>query len=172
MNRRSNFLFGSIFVIIGILFLLKNLNIVQLRIFNIGYLMSNFWATLFLIIPGLAFHYSFFSGNRRSPGLLVPGGIFLVVGVTCQLSGIFNAWGILWPGYILAVAFGLFQLYLYGTRDKGLLIPVGILGGLSLIFFTTFSLREIFSFNVGRFLVPVIFILIGLIITFNGRKKQ
>lgn len=173
-NRRGNVVLGAIFVIIGVLLLLKTMNIldIYINIFDIGFLISRFWPAFFLIIPGLAFHYGFARGGRRDPGLLVPGGILLVLGIVFQINMLFGGWHILWPGYIFAVAFGLFELYLFGNRDKGLLIPVGILGGLSIIFFTSFSLKELFSFSVNRFLIPLVLIVIGLIIVFRGDSRR
>lgn len=170
MNRRNNVVMGAIFVILGVLFLLNNLKIFNMHysIFNIGYVISRFWPFLFLIIPGLAFHYAFFTGRKKEAGLLVPGGILLGIGITFQINMIFGWWNVLWPAYIMAVAVGLFELYVFGNREKGLLVPVGILGSLSIIFFA----KELFSFSAGKLLIPVIFIAIGLSIIFGGRLDK
>jgi hypothetical protein len=32
--------------------------------------------------------------------------------------------GVTWPVYLLATAFGLFELWLFGGKEKALLIPV------------------------------------------------
>ena len=138
MNRTGKTL-GSIFIIAGILFLLANLDIIDLHFLNIGFILSRFWPLLFLILPGLLFHMGFFAGRNKNPGLLVPGGILLVLGVAFQINMLFGGWDILWPVYIFSVAFGLFELYIFGGRDKALLIPVGILTCLSAVFFISFS---------------------------------
>jgi hypothetical protein len=170
MYRRNNTFLGAVFVGLGILFLLSNMNILHLNydIFNIGFLISRLWPLLFLIIPGLAFHYGFLTGKSRDAGLLVPGGILLVTGITCQLSYTFNVWHIMWPGFILAVSVGLFELYMFGSREKGLLIPVSILGGLSLIFFSM-TLSWWFDYSFKRYMVPVLLIIIGLVLLFKNR---
>lgn len=170
---RTNRILGAILVILGALFLLKNLNIVNplFDIFNFGNLISMFWPSLFLLLPGLLFHYGYAKGNKRSPGLLIPGGMLLVWGVTCQLSMIFNIWGATWPGFILGFAFGLYEFYLC-TKIKGLLIPIGILGGLSAIFFATFSLNELIGYNTRKSITPIVLIIIGLIVIFGGRRKK
>lgn len=169
--KRSGKVLGGILIILGALFLLDNLNIIDpiAEYFNIGFIIGKFWATLFLILPGLMFHLGFFSGNRRNPGLLVPGGILLVLGIVFQINMLIGGWSILWPLYIFSVAFGLFELYVFGSRDKGLLIPVGILGGISAIFFFSFSLGKILSFSTRSFVLPLVLIGAGLMVLFRGR---
>jgi hypothetical protein len=169
--RNTGKILGTILVGLGILFLLSNLGL-----FNFwslfGFIISKFWATLFITLPGLMFHWKFFSGSRRDPRILVPGGILLVIGVTMQFSTLFGGWDITWPFFIFAVAFGLFELYCFGNREKGLLIPVGILGGLSAIFFFSFSLSELLGFNTGPYAIPAVLIVIGIIILSGGKKGR
>jgi len=173
VNRTGKVL-GSIFIILGVLFLLKNLDIIEpfWSYFDIGTLVARFWPSLFLLLPGLLFHINFFSGKRRDPGVLVPGGILLVLGIAFQINMLFGGWDIMWPLYIFSVAFGLFELYTFGTRDKGLLIPIGILGGLSVIFFISFSASKFLSFNTKPFIVPAALIGIGLLVLFGGKGKS
>lgn len=167
-KRNGTMIVGLILILLGVVYLLKSFNIFEFYfdIFDIGFLVSTFWP-LVLIIPGLIFHYSFFTAKTSDAGLLVPGGILLVAGITCQLSMMFDLWGYLWPGFIFSVAVGLFELYLFGNKDKGLLIPVFILGGLSLIFFT-FSLGRIWLLR--TYLVPAILILGGILIVSRNRR--
>lgn len=168
MQNRSNFVFGFILVIIGVTFLLRNMNIINFDI-NIGFIFAYFWP-MFIIIPGLIMHLSYFGGRNVDPGILVPGGILLTVGATLQVSMLFNIWDITWPGYILAVAVGLFELYLFGTRDKALLIPVGILGGLSLIFIVTISIPLALDHSIGQYVVPIVLVLVGAALIFKDRS--
>ncbi|MCR4436734.1 MAG: hypothetical protein QHH06_14005 [Clostridiales bacterium] len=172
MDKRNSIALGVIFVVLGALFLMKSLNIVYFDIFDIGFILSKFWAAIFLILPGIAMHSIYFSGKNNSPGILVPAGILLVTGVTCQISALFHLWGALWPGYILAVAVGLFELYLFGGRKKGLLIPVAILGGMSLIFFNSFTFNWIFGRRFGDFFVPVLLILLGIMVIFKNSRPR
>ena len=173
MNNKTNKALGTILVIFGILFLFKNLNIMKpfFDVFNLGYIISKFWPSLFLLIPAFLFHYGFFSGRRKDPGLLVPGGILLVLGATFQINMLFGAWDVTWPLNIFAVAFGLFELYYFGNREKGLLIPIFILGGLSFIFFTTFSLNELFGYSTRKVAIPLVLIIIGFLVIFGGRRN-
>jgi hypothetical protein len=118
-------------------------------------------------------HSIFFSGKNKDAGILVPGGILLFTGLTCQISMFFDVWGIAWPGFILAVAIGLFELYLFGNRKKGLLIPVGILTVLSIIFFDSFTFRWFHGFHIKELLLGAFLVILGVSIIFkNGRKKD
>lgn len=173
MNRTGK-IWGGILITLGLLFLFKNLNIFNplWSFFNLGFILSRFWPAIFLIIPGLMFHSGFFKGGRRNPGLLVPGGILLVLGIAFQINMLFGGWDIMWPLYIFSVAFGLFELYAFGSREKGLLIPVTILTVLSAVFFLSFSLNRLLSFNTRPFTIPAILICIGLFVLFGGKKRN
>lgn len=158
MRRQINA--GIILIIIGTIFAMQSFGLI-----------TNIWGMVwpvFLLIPAIGFHTAFFGGKTKNPGVLVPGGILLV------LSGMFffhnffgwSSSGNTWPIYLFAVAFGLFELYLFGGKQWGLLIPITVLTGLGLIF--TFS-NFIVLLNLGRFW-PFVLILIGLALLF-GRKN-
>lgn len=158
---KKNYIIGLIFIALGILYLLANVYDIEFNIFD---LIRTFWPTLFLILPGILMHSAFFSGKNKDAGILVPGGILLVVGITCQISMMFTAWAHTWPGYLLAVAVGLFELYLFGNRDKGLLIPVAILGGLSIVFMNWITFQWLLDVHLRRYIVPGLLVLFGLLI--------
>ena len=69
------------------------------------------------------------------------------------------------------MAIGLFQLYLFGGRKKGLLIPVFILTGLALLSFTAMLYSSLFSMVDWGIAVPAFIIIIGAAIIFSNRKK-
>lgn len=171
MRNKGGLLIGFILIIFGILFLLSNLNLFDFS-FSIGKLIGYFWSTLFLIIPAIAMHSIFFSGKSKGPGILVPAGILLIIGIVCQLSMMFNLWNLLWPGYIFSVAFGLFELYIFGGKHRGLLIPITILTGLSLIFFLETSMSSVFGGQSRHIFVPVLIVAIGLAIVFGGKRRN
>ncbi|MFS0872372.1 hypothetical protein [Paenibacillus xylanilyticus] len=110
-----------------------------------GTIFATFWPTLFVIPLGLFFHWLYFSMIGRGVGLLVPGGILLTAGVVSQIAMLFGNWGTMWPGFILAVAVGLFELYWFGGRNKWLLIPINILTVISLLFFSVMSIGSMLS---------------------------
>jgi len=140
--------------------------------YGAGELFEYFWPSMFVLPLGLLFHWLYFGvTNRRGVGLLVPAGILTTVGVVCQLSMLYDAWEILWPGFILAVAVGLFELYWFGGRNKWLLIPIQILTVLSLLFFAVFSVGSLFSFLSGKPYLALLMVAIGAVLLI-GRKKQ
>lgn len=161
-NSGGRFSWGAILITVGLLLILSNLGIVP----SIWKLMSTFWP-LIIIFISLMFHVGFYS-NPKNVGLLVPGGILLTVGIVCQCSELWGLWRFMWPGFILAPAVGLFELYYFGKREKGLLVPVGILTGISLIFFTM-ELNSLGRF--ARYIIPVSLIAAGALILVKNRRE-
>lgn len=139
---------------------------------NPGDVFAYFWPSLFVIPLGLLFHWMyFFALERRGSGLVIPGGILLVAGAFCQISMLFDIWAYTWPGFPLAVAFGLFEFYWFGGRNRWILVPVFILASMSLIFFAIFSLGALFSFSfVGQTTAAIALVIAGLAIML--RKKS
>ena len=131
----------------------------------------NTWETLwpiFILIPSIIFHYSFFYGEKRDPGILVPGGILLVISIIFFINTLFG-WHLmmyLWPLFLFAVAFGLFELYLFGHREKALLIPIGILTGLGGIFL----MNSFSQISYMRYLIPIGLIFLGLLLIIKKQK--
>lgn len=127
-----------------------------------GSIFGYFWPTLFVIPLGLFFHFMFFFvTKRRAAGLLIPGGILIVSGVVCQIGMLFDAFGTVWPGFPLAVAFGLFEFYIMGNRNKWLLIPICILTCVSLLFFAVFSLSAFASSSLIGIILAALLIVGG-----------
>ena len=151
---KSNQTIGIVLICVGIVGILGYC--FDFHIFG----MSRLWP-LFLLIPGLAFEYGYFQ-TRQNPGLLVPGGILTTLGAVF-LAQTYTNWifaGYAWPFYVLAPAVGLFQLYLFGNHNRGLLIPVGVLTTVAACGF----LGNIFDFINGSIIWPIALIVVGLII--------
>lgn len=148
--KKINYLFGLFLLFIGVLLILANFGVIEIA-------WDNLWP-LFLLIPGIVFELSYFI-YRKDAGLLVPGGILITYGLLF-LVNVNYGWHLmdnLWPIFPLGVAIGLFQLYLFGGREKGLLIPVGILGAVSLFFLVNNLLFVDF-----RLIAGIILVLIGI----------
>ena len=163
MNKNN--LTGGILLIIAGCLLFAN-QFFNLRFFSMG----NFWP-LFILLPGLAFEFSYFASGRN-PGLLVPGGILTTIGFLF-LFQTFTNWIFIkytWPVFILSVAIGLSQLYIFSNRSKGLLIPIFILTGISLFFFAVMFFGGLLSWLNSGLVVPVILILAGVVIIL-GRSR-
>jgi len=158
--KKINYLFGLFLLFIGVLLILANFGVIEIA-------WDNLWP-LFLLIPGILFELSYFI-SRKDAGLLVPGGILTTYGLLF-LVNVNYGWHLmdnLWPIFPLGVAIGLFQLYLFGGREKGLLIPVGILGAISLFFLINNLLFVDF-----RLLAGILLMLIGIWIIFKKIKTD
>jgi len=158
--KKINYLFGLFLLFIGVLLILANFGVIEIA-------WDNLWP-LFLLIPGILFELSYFI-SRKDAGLLVPGGILITYGLLF-LVNVNYGWHLmdnLWPIFPLGVAIGLFQLYLFGGREKGLLIPVGILGAISLFFLINNLLFVDF-----RLLAGILLMLIGIWIIFKKIKTD
>lgn len=148
---------GVILIVLGVIFLLANTGVV-------GISWENFWP-LILLGVGLLFEFGAFAGKEKQAGLLVPGGILLTISFIFLVC-VFFGWHwmeTLWPLFILAPAIGLFQLYIFGKREPGLLVPVGILSVLGLTFlFINLGLSRIFNL-----FFPALLVLLGVFLLFK-----
>ena len=123
---------------------------------------------LLIILLGALFEWVYFT-DKKNPGLLVPGGIFLIIGLLFEFE-MFTDWRFseyTWPIYPLAVAFGLFQLYLATERPRGLLVPIGILSSIALITWVSYILKALSLIINFGLLIPIIFIVLGLFLIFR-----
>lgn len=155
MNARV--ILGSLLILLGIYFFVN-----QGMTFGPGTIFAYFWPSLFVIPLGIFFHWLYFAViSRRAAGVLIPGGILLTTGIVCQIAMLFNIWEYMWPGFILAVAVGLFEFYLFGNRNRWLLIPINILTVLSLLFFIVFSIGSLFSHMVAQPIIAIVMVLVG-----------
>ena len=158
--KKINYLFGLFLLFIGVLLILANFGVIEIA-------WDNLWP-LFLLIPGIVFELSYFI-YRKDAGLLVPGGILITYGLLF-LVNVNYGWHLmdnLWPIFPLGVAIGLFQLYIFGGREKGLLIPVGILGAVSLFFLVNNLLFVDF-----RLIAGIILVLIGIWFIFKKSNSN
>ncbi len=156
--KKINYIVGLSLLFIGVLIILANFGVIEI-------VWEDLWP-LFLLIPGIVFELSYFI-YRKDAGLLVPGGILITYGFLFLVNVIYG-WRLmedLWPIFPLGVAIGLLQLYLFGGREKGLLIPVGILGAISLFFLINNLLFVDF-----RVLAGIVLVIIGIWIIFKKAK--
>jgi len=166
MNDK-NYFWGFFLIITGILLFISKMFHIQL--FSMGRL----WPVLFILIPGLCFEFAYFS-TRRAPGLLVPGGILTVIGLLHFFETITHWYfsGYTWPIYLFAVAVGLFQLYIFGGRRRGLLIPIGILTLVSITSLTSMIFGSIFRFINTSLVIPAVLVLIGVYLIAGKKEKN
>lgn len=157
MDKRNVYL-GTVLILVGCL-LFSN------QFFNFNFFSMEYFWPVFVLIPGLVFEAGFFMSGRN-PGLLVPGGILTTIGMLFFFET-FTNWRFAeytWPVYILSVAIGLAQLYVFGIREKGLLIPVVILTLVAVVSFVMMVFGGILSWLNYSMVLPAVMILIGLYI--------
>jgi len=156
--KKINYIFGFLLLFIGVLLILANFGVIKI-------VWENLWP-LCLLIPGIVFELSYFI-YRKDAGLLVPGGILITYGLLFLVNVIYG-WRLmedLWPIFPLGVGIGLLQLYIFGGREKGLLIPVGILGAISLFFL----INNLFFINFGL-VAGIMLMVIGIWIIIKKAK--
>ncbi len=156
---------------VGLLLIAVGAVILILRMFGIKIFeldTSDFWVFIVLLI-GLAFEMGFFLSGRNS-GLLIPGGIITTIGVLFifEVATNWNFAEYTWPVYILSVAVGLFQMYLFSSRAKGLLIASLIVGGVAAFFMAAIILTQVTSIIRPGILIPVSLIAAGIVLFFSG----
>jgi len=152
--------FGIILLVIGSIMLLNNINLITVDI-------ELFWP-LFMIVPGISFHLSYFNGRKSNPYILVPGAILTLYGLYFFFCIISN-WQFsqyLWPTYLLGIGIGFFEVYHFGPRKQSALITAATLCGLAVMGFAV----TLFHLNLN-YLFPIILIIIGLLIIYQSYFK-
>ncbi len=155
--KTSDIIIGLALIILGALFLSQ----------NFGYLefdFSEIWP-LVIVVAGGGFWAGYFQ-NRKNYGLLMPGTILIIYGLLfwyCANAGWYNM-QYLWPVFLFGPGLGFFMLYLFGDKEKGLLIPAGILTGLGLIFLFSFSNLSLYW--------PLILIGVGIYLIYKHYKSR
>jgi len=160
--KNSNIVMGAVLVALGCILLLSNLGYIN---FSWDYI----WP-MALLLPGIYLHFAYFTKIDKNPGNLVPAGILTTYGLMAYAVAFFG-WGTmasLWPFILLGIAIGLMELYLFGTRDKGLLVPISILGGLGLMLLS----KTYFFFDLKKVVIPAILVVLGVLILSKREHKQ
>ena len=158
-EKRPSLVPGLLLIVVGIIFLVANLGAFRLS----GELI---W-TYLLIIIGAAFWLGFIFDRSRVGGLM-PGSILLTLGILFHYTSTrgWDTLSYLWPFFILAPAFGFYAMFIFGNREKGLLIPAGILTVIALFFFLQGTSRNL------RLVWPAIFIVLGVLLLFQGLRPR
>lgn len=131
-----------------------------------SFLGSLFWPLL-ILLPGALLHFFYF--NRTLPaGALVPGGILVTVSLLfffCNLFG-WDMMEYVWPGFILAVAVGLYEYYIYGNAPKGVFTAALILSLIAAAFFGFMLLM-----SAGIYLVALVLLVAGVLLVIRRPRS-
>ncbi|KAF2956962.1 hypothetical protein [Marinitoga sp. 38H-ov] len=143
-------------IIGGIVLILLGIYLIFSNFLEINW--NYFWPVILLII-GFKFEYNYFK-YKNNPGVLVPGGILITLGIIFYLSVFlgYDSMRFLWPGFILAPAIGIAQMSIVTKRIKENIFPIVFLSGLSIIFFV----EEIIGINIWNYIIGLLFIAIGI----------
>ena len=76
-----------------------------------------------------------------------------------------------WPVYIISVAVGLLQMYMFSRRQKGLLIAGLIVGGIG-VFFELMMILSAISTNLIEVLIPISLVAAGVALVFSGYSRK
>ncbi len=161
MDKKN--LTGLILVLVGGWLLLGNFGLVSINVW------SFIWPVI-ILLAGFSFEFGYFRGEGARPGLLVPAGILITIGMNFLLNVIFgwHLMAITWPLFILAPAVGLLQLYIFDKQDSGVLLAAGIVGGIGCVFLVA---NIIASINISASL-GVILVVGGILFIFNGYREK
>ncbi|WP_166243765.1 hypothetical protein [Paenibacillus turpanensis] len=157
MNR--NFSLGVLILVLGFFILLGKLGL-------FSFLGAMLWPA-FVLIPGLILHFLYFSKVLPS-GVLIPAGILTTYSFLFFFCNIFGGhlYKYLWPVFILGVAIGLYEFYLFDrSHPRGVFIASAILAGIALV---CFSIVLLFSSAV--YLIALGLIAFGFFLIYRRPK--
>ncbi|HEX2945381.1 MAG TPA: hypothetical protein VHT96_05450 [Clostridia bacterium] len=167
--RKSNSMLGGLLVIIGAVLLAARF-LFNRSFFTFG--ADDFWPIIVLLL-GAGFELAYYI-SMKGPGLLVPGGILTTCGVLFffEVATHWHFAAYTWPVYILAVAIGLFQLYVHIGKPRGLMVAIGILGGIAACSFIVMMFRFFLgAFDLGL-VIPVVLVVGGLVMVLGKNRSN
>lgn len=161
--RKSGFFWGLVLILAGVAMILRQQGLIDIS-----------WPLIWpggIALLGVFFHLQYFVDDRKSPGLLVPGGILLVVGglfifVSLHSEG-WRLMSKLWPVFILAPALGIAELTLATRGREGSWTAAAILaiiGGGMLA-------QNLLQLSMGV-VMAVLLIVLGIIIIVRAFRRR
>ena len=119
---------------------------------------------VFVILAGVGFWIGYVQ-DKKNHGLLMPGTILIIYGVMfyyCSMEGWYYM-TYLWPVFIIGPGIGFFMMFIFGQKEKGLLVPASILTGIGILFMLSKT-------GVIRYW-PVLLIVLGIVIIVRYQTK-
>ena len=138
-----------------------------------GWFIAKFWP-FFLIAGGVIFYIAYFMRHDKPAGyegMLFPGTYLITLGLLFFINNIIGWQAIryLWPTFLMAVPLSLGAMYIFGVKttdnqNKDLLSAIKILTIISL---------ALYLLAIGGWrLWPIVLIIVGFIIIYNGLEKK
>lgn len=162
MERRGTSYVALLLILAGLFFLAANL---AGSLFDVDW--SRLWPG-FLVLGALAFYLPIvvWWGRRRDlAGLAIPGTILLANALILFYNALledWDAWAYLWTLEPLALALGLYAMWVVGPRQRGLLVGGNVLAIISLLLFAIFGLA--FGGETVGVVAPFVLIVIGALL--------
>ena len=157
-------MFGIILVVAGLLLILG-------RYLDFGGI-EKLWP-LFLLIPVIPFGRALIKGPRDNASLLIPVTILVIYSLYflwLNYGGWSNA-SYTWPNFILAPGLGFLTAYLV-SRDRGMLIPGGILCLIGLVMYGRIIFNR-FGMEIDRLLLTgIVLVAVGVVVIFTRKKPN
>lgn len=151
---------GIILLLAGVLILLGELGV-------FSFLGAIFWPIL-VLIPGILIHVLYF--GRVLPAItLVPGGMLLVYAllfIFCNIFG-WDKMRYLWPLFILGIAVGLYEYFLFGAPKQRYIKTVAI--ALGIVSIIALLLAALWSW--GIYVLAFLCVAAGLYLMFSKQKR-
>ncbi|URZ16289.1 hypothetical protein [Clostridium felsineum] len=165
--KKSNVFLGGLLVLIGVIAIFQKFN-------YFGYFSSKSMIGFILLLIGIALDLSYFA-SKKSSNNLIPGGILITLGIFYIAKSYFYIYAlsaISWQIYTFSVAVGLYQAYIFSTKDKPTLIIATVLAVISIFSAVSNMFRILLPiwFNRG-FIFPIILILAGIYLLFKNFRN-
>ncbi|MFC0216319.1 hypothetical protein ACFFK0_28380 [Paenibacillus chartarius] len=149
---RNNMSVGLLLIVIAVVLLLGKLGV-------FGFIGGLLWPLL-VIAAGAGLHMLYF--NRTVPAAaLIPGGMLVIYGLMFMFCNVFG-WGamsFLWPGFILGIAVGLYEMYFFDRRERTALTVSIVLAVLAGVLFTFTVIAKL-----GVYFIAAVLLIAGLLL--------
>ncbi|CAM3433986.1 hypothetical protein [Marinicrinis lubricantis] len=157
--KKHQYSIGILIIIAGAAILLGKLGVFQ-------FVGSAFWP-IFVLAPGVLFHLLYFGGVLPA-GVLIPGAILTTNALLfffCIIFG-WDSMAYLWPIFILGVAIGLYEFYLFDRQHPKSAWIAAIILGVASIIFLIFS----FLFSSAIYFLALALIIAGVVLIYRQPK--